>query len=813
MTIKKKITVIRSKRERIPLSHEGWLQLHKKVTGQVPKILIHALSSKTSRSKSIRPQKPGQALLLREVSRAFSVTLSLSICAERQDKGVLKQCLRAWSYLLRCFADCRPHGINTVKRWSDEARRFALGIEPRAVKAHELRILELIPSLKTVKAAATMARLIRSMPAAPVSAKRKALENHKKILCGPMDRKETCPRWLESRVRRIIQRGITVANREKLKKDNFTPTLNLNAAIGCPRKTGGVYGWSLRKNIVVKDDPAKTSRNVRDRRTLTAGIFARNVDEKDRTNFAILDPVALQERGFKVRIATKSDPNTIIAAQLDQKRLLSILKQLPQVKILRGMDGNKVKTLCCMKRREVVCNMVALSADLSKASDYIPHAVAATILRVMIEEVNRLRGFPRLFADDEAIVDLLTGPMNYDGVHTVRGILMGLPTTWPILTLLNMSCAEQAAFEAKQWKDHRHYDVCGDDLAALWHEDTARLYTKKISEVGLVINRSKHWIKPLRKNARAGLVFVEETCLFDVMVCKLRKNDPNRKGPLTRLNKLQQAAAILLQYDVQPRHIQTPISSAILKSLRSDSSTPIWKGLQDCWTRIVALPKKAQSNSLHLLERLHHKTIDRVRNLGIPPFWPVELGGLGLYKPKPSAPNRHRIRAATILTLPPQERQRFVARIKHIWETCLPSSASARGEAKLRDIEEKTPLHNTGIPRDELMDILRPVVIALESLSGYDKQSARKPVNLAVIAKRIHFLLDHPTPRGVWKNAKPMGSEKAWQKAKESLSNPSYAREKLKSWLDLSLPTLTNLPLMFEDPMVLLIPGGNLEKK
>jgi hypothetical protein len=156
--------------------------------------------------------------------------------------------------------------------------------------------------------------------------------------------------------------------------------------------------------------------------------------------------------------------------------------------------------------------MEGLSADLSKASDYIQFPVAYAVYsgfkRAMrdhfcseeFHDMMLLAIGPMTLAEPSASERKLweeAGLMEYVGRSTTRGALMGLSLTWPILTVLNVYAASYKPTDdlgrPPSVRSRPAFVVCGDDLGAIWEKLRTELYFQKISDVGLVINVSKSY--------------------------------------------------------------------------------------------------------------------------------------------------------------------------------------------------------------------------------------------------------------------------------------------------------------------------------
>jgi hypothetical protein len=164
------------------------------------------------------------------------------------------------------------------------------------------------------------------------------------------------------------------------------------------------------------------------------------------------------------------------------------------------------------------------SADLSAATDYIPHELGIVLAKwlnskVFTDPENRerwdsavelllgphsivdsqqdfggifeprvRRAEPKFSNTLECYIDALEGSKSHE---TSRGLHMGLGPSWVILSLINLAAAWLAAPE------HRNSAaVCGDDLIALWTPEEVERYESTLTALGLVVNRSKSFYGP-----------------------------------------------------------------------------------------------------------------------------------------------------------------------------------------------------------------------------------------------------------------------------------------------------------------------------
>jgi hypothetical protein len=136
------------------------------------------------------------------------------------------------------------------------------------------------------------------------------------------------------------------------------------------------------------------------------------------------------------------------------------------------------------------------SADLSAATDEIPHRVARYFAKCLCEKLER--------TEDIEVCDKLFGSkiMADDRSETTCGIHMGLGPTWVLLCLINGFAAWKAGAEKNS------YVIQGDDLLGLWTPKMIRVYERTLTRLGLVINKSKSFI------GKAG-VFCERLAVAD----------------------------------------------------------------------------------------------------------------------------------------------------------------------------------------------------------------------------------------------------------------------------------------------------------
>jgi hypothetical protein len=185
-----------------------------------------------------------------------------------------------------------------------------------------------------------------------------------------------------------------------------------------------------------------------------------------------LRPLPIREMGGKIRVATLHHALEVQVARRLTQVLLRRIKGLLTIKDVLAGGEITVNTK--------VPGVKLYSADLSAATDYIPHEVAETVADVLAQKLSLPHDYhvslKRVWGPH---TDLSTGQITRRGVH------MGLGPSWVLLNLLNAFAAWEAG---RRPNDHR---ICGDDLVGLWTRSAATQYETTIQDLGLVVNKSK----------------------------------------------------------------------------------------------------------------------------------------------------------------------------------------------------------------------------------------------------------------------------------------------------------------------------------
>jgi len=222
----------------------------------------------------------------------------------------------------------------------------------------------------------------------------------------------------------------------------------------------------------------------------------------------------LAERGRKTRVITTPSAGFSLLGHVVRKRLLAGLRRDPSAR----------STLVGIKDEDLVAffqgasSDCVVSTDLKRATDLLPLDLVRAV-------VDGLAVSGKLPAWEVTVLEALTGPQEVsypDGtvLLSTRGILMGLPTSWAILSLVHLfwwseAVARVAGNRRVRLKDAfaaNKFCTCGDDgLAACWRE-VAREYSVLVEASGGSMSEGKHFEVVGNPSPRA--VFIERLYQF-----------------------------------------------------------------------------------------------------------------------------------------------------------------------------------------------------------------------------------------------------------------------------------------------------------
>lgn len=588
-------------------------------------------------------------------------------------------------------------------------------------------------ALSPPKGSSKNGRLKLSTPAHPASnVVSEALQRHKISLSKPGPKKDAS---LAQKLTDFVARKIRYARQRSTKVDptdaRWVPLPSTSACIEASVREGGSYSyiWELSKRAHTHVGEHPSARAKRFAATIRAELhWLRNQWKSARNRHPQGVVHALPERGWKARILSKHNAALVEGLKPINRSLLHCLRKLrPSAPALRG--ASVTASLKRMPWHTSTAEQYVFSGDLSTASDLIPFWVA----RATVDGICSGMDWGPYH---KALLYNATGPFRLDypdntTLTTQRGCLMGLPSTWPILSFINMFAAEHLTSK----RDRNFYRVVGDDIVGVWSEETVMRYKLNLDSMGLVLNARKTGESPDRG------VLAEE--YFELIK---RRDDPLPYADVSTLfPKRPGKPAIQSWADTDeadrisrahpegwfrgPRSLIRPRLSAIVTAKRSADptnvnreSTPVEFALGDILTEQTSLPTLPAWQRERILAvglAIHKRSTNRLRKAGIPLFWPKAFGGAGL-PGKQRAPVKHRILASAMVSYKVTDANPIQSAVKHQWTSKPASPAEAKVAQELRAVldKERRTKHKAGYLVDSVRQSLLGRALVNEILNG-----------------------------------------------------------------------------------------------
>nr|QIR30295.1 RNA-dependent RNA polymerase [Plasmopara viticola lesion associated narnavirus 16] len=176
--------------------------------------------------------------------------------------------------------------------------------------------------------------------------------------------------------------------------------------------------------------------------------------------------VAISELGYKTRVVSCSDPVRTHQSESYRRQLFKLLKRLPCCAAPLRDD------IAVMKMRKFSSSsLFVFSADLSSATDNLNHEV----ITAFCDALN-------------VPFELVTGG-TIDDCTITTGTLMGVPCSWPILSLAHAWACWAMGIPLRSFR------LKGDDLIGLWPLDVIQRYQQDIQcFTGMPINLDKSFV-------------------------------------------------------------------------------------------------------------------------------------------------------------------------------------------------------------------------------------------------------------------------------------------------------------------------------
>nr|UUW20991.1 MAG: RNA-dependent RNA polymerase [Guiyang narna-like virus 1] len=340
----------------------------------------------------------------------------------------------------------------------------------------------------------------------------KALRAHLRDLttpAAPLDEKDRT--FLVSFAKRWSERHLSAF------KPDFSFSLSGGSCVESTRRQGGLAAYL---NRVVADEVAQPAL-IRHVKRLIPGLD--NLEAVERAASGLLlpalgkrlpevpvaIPVAIPERGWKMRIATKSNGSVVLLTHLFRQWVSRGIRSDPAIQeVLAGDHRAAIESLVGRFKNGLPLDYTVLSADLKTATDLISREAYQAIWEGILDSEPG----KTLPTEVRRAVELALSPqrLSYNfregsvSATSVRGALMGLPSTWSFLCLINLAAWTQANRKCGR-RSPLPVRICGDDLTALGPSKVHRAYEASMRRWGAKFSGfSKHI------EARLGGNFTEE---------------------------------------------------------------------------------------------------------------------------------------------------------------------------------------------------------------------------------------------------------------------------------------------------------------
>eukprot|EP01059_Diplonema_ambulator_P010452 TRINITY_DN204_c0_g1_i4.p1 TRINITY_DN204_c0_g1~~TRINITY_DN204_c0_g1_i4.p1 ORF type:complete len:776 (-),score=-34.45 TRINITY_DN204_c0_g1_i4:14-2341(-) len=212
---------------------------------------------------------------------------------------------------------------------------------------------------------------------------------------------------------------------------------------------------------------------------------------------------AIRERGAKVRVASKSPAALVFLLHFLRRWLFCGLEKEPAVKRTLTGDHRRAAEEALQQGEMRRSQNVLLSSDLTAASDLLPHDLIGAIVEGLLEGAPIPAWAQRVLREGTGRQLLDYGDGSY--VTSTRGILMGLPTTWSLLSLVHLFWVDEATFpHPARTVLRRRVTICGDDLLAGWPRSVVDHYERTAKACHAVFSFGKHYW------SRDSFVYTEE---------------------------------------------------------------------------------------------------------------------------------------------------------------------------------------------------------------------------------------------------------------------------------------------------------------
>lgn len=392
------------------------------------------------------------------------------------------------------------------------------------------------------------------------------------------------------------------------------------------------------------------------------------------TRLPVAKVVALAVRGLKARVVTKSEAKLHLLGHVARKRLLGGLRRDPSTRdTLQGIKDDDIVNMFTGVRGNLV-----VSTDLRAASDLIPLDAAWTMVEAMRPRVTRLEHSALCALTGPQLITSGKGPQGSFTYTSTRGLLMGLPSTWALLSLLHIHWWEEAIREVGRAtrRSRRHmaiynrYMVCGDDGLSVCEPAVADAYERIAGAFGAELSPGKHFRSKVGLDGVARGVFLERLLDFHF----------SAEGVVLAVRRVD---AVPLKGLFSPDHPPQAVRRAIGELVRFPASLRTLAAFD-----AIRLEHPGGNTNLLRIVKSHYPYLLRVaKELGLPAGIPIRQGGSGLpLEPGQVADQEYLVRARLANAEGHNFSVKLVAEVSPLWQM----SSAIAGESIQEFLEDGT---------------------------------------------------------------------------------------------------------------------------
>nr|WQM60671.1 MAG: RNA-dependent RNA polymerase [Narnaviridae sp. 2] len=540
-------------------------------------------------------------------------------------------CERVWTTVRSCYLACCPSGKVSDLRSSIRFARWLVDkvlsgekhVVCKEIKllAHSFRLWAIdgkwpscksslpdsfIRQLKGVcpysERRAQMARLSRSLPFGDQKVIDEAIRSYKKIVSTPskdvnLEVADRIYEWSKNYIKeRSIRHNVSWAPNENSASLNFS------------RADGGRLAELISDASEVLE-PLLEFVPLTEGSPLLDEVIVETAIENCRTKTITGKVVAVTEKGYKARVLCEFPAFALLPGDIIRRQIWHLLEEEDWMDTDRVSNEKKLNDFFkhCLNQ-----SGSCLSADLSNATDYIPHIYAQALWAGIVDGLNVDPWVKDYIVKMFSPMDLLFP----DGsvVKTERGIHMGTPLSFLTLCLLHRFAVEVSG--------HRRYPhiIRGDDLIGIF--DNPSIYLDVMRVLGFKINPSK------TISSKYGGVFVERTFVFDRHEEVLPWHD--RHSLWSKIHDKFPHRHIISSVKVLN---DFPLAGLLNPSVdyRGSFLRHMGRWYAQIHERLTSRQRKNLSKIIHACG---FSRIELAKKFRIPLSTPLELGGCGI-------PNRH----------------------------------------------------------------------------------------------------------------------------------------------------------------------------